>query len=73
MINLSTAVKSGAGTSMFSRTGARTITANKIFQQNFSNVDELVKASKNVKKFKPISLSGGDEPPSSSQRKLPVI
>ena len=60
---------------MFSKTGARTIVTNKVFQSNFANVDELVTANRNAKKFRPASLSGGDHDavPAEIKHKLPSI
>ena len=36
---------------MLSRTGASTITANKIFQGEFDTIDDFVVATKNQRKF----------------------
>jgi len=44
MIDVSSTVKSGVGTSMFSRTGASTISANRVFKSKFNTLDEYISA-----------------------------
>ena len=63
MFSTTTALKSGVGTSMLSRTGASTITANKIFQGEFDTIDDFVAATKNQRKFDTttsLGVNGGE-------------
>ena len=51
-------VKSGPGTSMFSRSGASTISQHKVFKQKFGNIDELVASQRKKRTHKGGITSG---------------
>ena len=53
-------VKSGPGTSMFSRSGASTIVLHKIFSSKFDDIDEFVADAREKKTFKKAGLADGD-------------
>ena len=61
MMQASMAVRSGPGTSMLSRTGASTIMANKVFQNEHDNIEDFIHGVKNARKYHATSLSGPQE------------
>lgn len=67
-------VKSGPGTSMFSRTGASTIPKYKVFSSQFNTIEELVLDAKTRKTAKRKNLADADESIGNElANKLPVI
>ena len=66
-------VKSGPGTSMFSRTGASTIPKYKIFSSKFTTIDELVIEAKTKKTARRKNLGDDDSIVDELTDKLPVI
>jgi len=66
-------VKSGPGTSMFSRTGASTIPKYKIFSSKFTTIDELVIEGKTKKTARRKNLGDDDSIINELADKLPVI
>ena len=65
-------VKSGPGTSMFSRSGASTIAMHKVFKQKYSSINELVAEKRMNRKVKRQNLAEDEEPDAATQR-LPAI
>lgn len=70
--------KSGPGTSMFSRSGASTISQHKVFKQNFSNIEEFV-ANQRIKRTHRGGISSENQnqnnyvPQGDISNKLPAI
>ena len=59
---------------MFSRTGASTVQKYKAFSSKFSDINEMVEASKNQRKAKRKGLAEDDvDPDASDTEKLPAI